>query len=107
MEQAKYHEIKGKWLKPGSTVVELMQIGIHWKDHRKKNNNKIKSLILYALDMETPKDPLTLTKNNQNWFRLRCSDHDFSCQKIRSATLALLKLYNDKSFELNGQQEGR
>ena len=47
------------------------------------------------------------SKNNQNWFRLRCSDHDFSCQEIRSATLALLELYNDKSFELNGQQEGR
>ena len=63
------------------------------------------------MHMESPKDPLTLKKNKKtkkkNWFRLRCRDHDFSCQEIRSATLALLKLYNDKSFELNGQQEGR
>lgn len=43
LEQAKYHEIMGKWLKPGPTIVKLMQTGNHWKDHRKKIINKIKN----------------------------------------------------------------
>ena len=67
-----------------------MQTGNHWKDHRKKKKEKKKNFDLICFGHGITKRPIDTQKKNQNWFRLRCHDHNFSCQEIRSATLALM-----------------